>query len=248
MANAAAEGARGGPLAGMTLLNLASVLGIGGIPEAAFDSVEKALETDLTPTQRNLATATIALWEAEHEGNLDTIADNLRELAVRQDRAGHQRYAGVTRVDLAGILLWLGDTVDAVRIAARAEVDLGAPGSPEYVAAVAARATGLAQLGRLDEAVNALRAVMDSGSRLDRDEAAIELAKILFTSVPSTKRRRSSVVLSHLSQRRPSRVCGSSWVVTSPSGEVIWIQLSGCPTLCKSSRATARLGSCVVNC
>ncbi len=179
LANAAAEGARGGPLAGMTLLNLASVLGIGGIPEAAFDSVEKALETDLTPTQRNLATATIALWEAEHEGNLDTIADNLRELAVRQDRAGHQRYAGVTRVNLAGILLWLGDTVDAVRIAARAEVDLGAPGSPEYVAAVAARATGLAQLGRLDEAVNALRAVMDSGSRLDRDEAAIELAKIL---------------------------------------------------------------------
>ena len=179
LAHRAVETSEGAPLHGMALLNLASVLGIGGIPESAYQTVEQALVTNLTPTQLDLAQAMIALWDAEHEGNLDEIADGLRELAVRQDKAGHHRYAGVTRVNLAGILLWLGEPSDAVATAARAELDLGEPETTEYVSAVAARATGIAQIGRLDEATDLLRMATEMGSPLHRDEAAIELAKIL---------------------------------------------------------------------
>jgi DNA-binding SARP family transcriptional activator len=179
LARRAVETAVDGQIAGLALLNLASVQGIGGIPEAAFVSVEKALQESLTPAQRNLATATVALWEAEHEGNLEAIADNLRDLAIQQSRAGEKRYAAVTRVNLAGILIWLGRPREAIQTGALAEVTLGEPGNPEYVAAVAARATGIAQLGRLDEAVGLLSPLLDTGSVLDRDEAAVELAKIL---------------------------------------------------------------------
>ena len=49
--------------------------------------------------------ATIAMWDAEREGPLDSIADGLRELAIRQSREGHHRYAGITRLNLAGVLL-----------------------------------------------------------------------------------------------------------------------------------------------
>ena len=48
---------------------------------------------------------------------------------VVQDAAGHIRYAGITRLNLAGILLWQGRPREAARVAARAEVDLGSSSS-----------------------------------------------------------------------------------------------------------------------
>ena len=47
------------------------------------------------------------------------------ELAVQQDLEGLQRYAGVSRLNLAAVLLWLGETEEAVAAAGRAESDLG---------------------------------------------------------------------------------------------------------------------------
>ena len=66
-------------------------------------------------------------------------------LAIRQSREGHHRYAGITRLNLAGVLLWLGEPDEAARAAGQAQVDLGgrAVGSPEYVSAIANEASAL---------------------------------------------------------------------------------------------------------
>ena len=89
--------------------NMSSILGFGGFEEAAVGFAKDALRAgSLTSSQRDVALATIAMWDAEHEGPLDSIADGLRDLAIRQSREGHHRYAGITRLNLAGVLLWLG--------------------------------------------------------------------------------------------------------------------------------------------
>ena len=69
LADRATQLAENADLYGLTLLNLASVLGVGGIPDTAVQSVRRALETELSPAHRHLAAATIALWDAEHEGD-----------------------------------------------------------------------------------------------------------------------------------------------------------------------------------
>ena len=107
------------------------------------------------------------MWDAEREGPLDAIADSLRDLGVRQSRDGHHRYAGITRLNLSGVLLWLGEPREAI-LAAQAQVDLGgrSVGSAEFVAAIAAEASALAPLGHLDHAEAMLRDVLDIPSRL----------------------------------------------------------------------------------
>ena len=139
-----------GSLAGPALLNVSSILGFGGFEEAAVGFARDALHAgSLTSSQRDVALATIAMWDAEHEGPLDSIADGLRDLAIRQSREGHHRYAGITRLNLAGVLLWLGAPKEAIRAAGQAQVDLGgrAVGSPEFASAIASEASAWAQIG-----------------------------------------------------------------------------------------------------
>ena len=120
------------------------------------------------------------MWDAEHEGRLDLIADGLRDLAIRQSREGHHRYAGITRLNLAGVLLWLGEPKEAILAAGQAQVDLGgrAVGSPEFVSAIASEASAWAQIGRLDHAEAMLQSALEIPSRLGRGEVYLETAKL----------------------------------------------------------------------
>ena len=179
-AERACDVSTGTPLAGQALLNMSSILGFGGFEDKAVHRAEEALRAGLSSSQQSVAKATIAMWEAGREGRLDKIADGLRELAVRQDVAGHHRYAGITRLNLSGVLLWLGDAQEAADAAARAQVDLGGRslGSAEFAAAAGAEATALAQLGKDERAHALLRAALEIPSRLGRDELYVEIAKL----------------------------------------------------------------------
>ena len=120
-----------------------------------------------------MAEATVAVSSTQVEGDMAAVADFLEELAVVQDAAGHTRYAGVTRLNLAGILLWQGKPHEAGRIAARAEVDLGSSSSsPERVAASAVRAAALIQLGQVEELERLGALVEQATTATARDEAA----------------------------------------------------------------------------
>ena len=160
---------------------MSSILGFGGFEDKAVHHAEQALRAGLSSSQQRVAKATIAMWEAGREGRLDEIADGLRELAVHQDLAGHHRYAGITRLNLSGVLLWVGDAREAADAAARAQVDLGgrALGSAEFAAAVGAEATALAQLGQSQRAEALLRSALEIPSRLGRDELYVEIAKLM---------------------------------------------------------------------
>jgi ATP/maltotriose-dependent transcriptional regulator MalT/DNA-binding SARP family transcriptional activator len=165
---------------GIALLNLAAIHGIAGFPDSAVAFASEALGSDLTPTQRYVAQATVWMWEVAHEGNFASIADQLRHLATRQDREGHVRYAWITRVNLAQLLLWMGDAEEALRLARDIEVSARDRSFPdlESVAAVAAKATALAFLGRLPEASRELEVAASTRSVPARTEALLELTKI----------------------------------------------------------------------
>ena len=200
LARQAVPASAGGSLAGPALLNASSILGFGGFEEAAVGFAKDALRAgSLTSSQRDVALATIAMWDAEHEGRLDLIADGLRDLAIRQSREGHHRYAGITRLNLAGVLLWLGEPKEAILAAGQAQVDLGgrAVGSPEFVSAIASEASAWAQIGRLDHAEAMLQSALEIPSRLGRERSTSKLRNYEPTSEtrrarrsPSTKLRR----------------------------------------------------------
>ena len=138
--------------AGLALLSLTAILARHGFDGRSVELASRALGGNLSPAERQVAEATVAVSSTQVEGDMAAVADFLSELAVVQDAAGHIRYAGVTRLNLAGILLWQGKPHEAGRIAARAEVDLGSSSSsPERVAASAVRAAALIQLGHVEE-------------------------------------------------------------------------------------------------
>jgi LuxR family maltose regulon positive regulatory protein len=179
-AQVAVASAAGTADAGLTLLNLASILGAGGPVKEAVTAARSALAGDLSETQRYVAQASLALWEASEEGDLLEIADGLRRLARQQEHDGRSRYAGISRLNLAGILLWLGETSEAVREAGSAETALGgrASNSLERVSATSIKAVALAQSGRLQQAIDAITNATDSPFFITRDELAVEAARI----------------------------------------------------------------------
>jgi ATP/maltotriose-dependent transcriptional regulator MalT/DNA-binding SARP family transcriptional activator len=179
-ARSAVVAAGAGPERGLALLNLASVLSVGGFADEGVRTARMALAHDLSEAQRLVSQATVTVWEASEEGDLDRIADSLRDLAAQQERQGLQRYAGISRLNLAAILTWLGDGENALREATRAEVILGGRpnASVERIAATATRCIALAQLGRLEEAAAALSAERAAASSLARDELALEAARV----------------------------------------------------------------------
>ena len=175
-----AVGAAGeGRWAGTALLNLASILSVGGFDDEAVDTAAIALSSNLSVQQRCIAQAIVTVREASQEGDLEAIADSLRELAVLQEGQHLRRYAGISRLNLAATMLWLGETETALREADRAELALGGRESPsvERVAATATRAIALSQLGRLTEATAILTGVT-MPSPLARDEISLESARI----------------------------------------------------------------------
>ena len=152
LAQQASDLARNTDKAGLALLSLTAILARHGFDGRSVELASRALGGSLSPAERKVAEATVAVSSTQGEGDMATVADFLGGLAVVQDAAGHVRYAGVTRLNLAGILLWQGRPHEAARIAARAEVDLGSSSSsPEWVAATSVRAAALIQLGRVEE-------------------------------------------------------------------------------------------------
>ncbi|HYO42570.1 MAG TPA: BTAD domain-containing putative transcriptional regulator [Candidatus Limnocylindrales bacterium] len=180
LAERAAKSAEGTSLAGVSLLNLTSTRARHGFAEDAVELAAQAMLGELTDAERQVAEASMIVSATQEEGSLAAVADFLAELARRQDQAGHVRYAGVTRVNLAVVLLWQGRNRDAAVVAARAEIDLDfAPGSAERVAASAARVAALVQVGQVGE-LDRLVSMIESGlTPLGRDEAAIEAARLL---------------------------------------------------------------------
>ena len=167
-------------LMGLALLNVAAILGVAGFPDGAAESASMALGHELTQTQRYVAQATVSLWEAAHRGDLVVIANGLRELAIHQEAAGHTRYASISRLNLATVLLWVGDPREAIAIATEAEDGLRASGSSdvEIGAATCARAVAIAHLGRIDEARRAFDGISSTSSVVARTEARLEMARM----------------------------------------------------------------------
>ena len=181
LARLAVNGADVGPHSGIALLNLATILGVSGFADEAMELAANALTHPLTEAQRQVAKATVLMWEAGHRGDLAAIADELRALAGRQDVEGHVRYASITRLNLAAVLMWLPEPEESLAASISAELGFRQSGAPdiEKGAALAARATALAHLGRLDEATSLLAQAASSHSVLAREEAALETAKLL---------------------------------------------------------------------
>jgi len=188
LAERAAVSAEGSEMTGIALLNLTSSRARHGFDESAVALAARAMLGDLAVAERQIAEASVAVSRIQEEGSLALVSDLLSGLAVAQDRVGHIRYAGVTRVNLAVILLWQGRNREAAMVAARAEVDLSfAPTSAEMMAASAARAAALVQLGQVDE-LERLAALVDGAiTPMARDEAALEGAR-LFCDYGSSAR------------------------------------------------------------
>jgi hypothetical protein len=73
-------------------------------------------------------------------------------LAAHHARDGHKRHAGISGLNLATALLWIGDARGALVAANRADTDLARSDatSVERVSALAARARALAHLGQAE--------------------------------------------------------------------------------------------------
>jgi DNA-binding SARP family transcriptional activator len=186
LAHAAVDESDGQPLHGTSLLNLASLLGVAGFEAAAVECATQAMRCELTRSQRLIAKATVALWEASREGDLESIAEDLRILAAQHAREGHRRHAGISRLNLATALLWIGDAGDALAAANTADMDLAGSDSTsvERVSALVARARALAHLGQAYEAECTLLRADGTRSPIGRDEAALERASILSDCGP----------------------------------------------------------------
>ena len=178
LAEEAAERAVGS-LTGTAQLNIAALEGVAGYPEHAIERAESALRGRLADSERRVAEASLLLRATQEGGDLAAVADALRELANQQEFSGLNRYAAISRVNLANVLNWLGHPLGAVKAAVRAEAALGdTTGSVERVAAMTARATALTQLRKLEEADLVLRNAEQSSSPLARIEIDLERAAL----------------------------------------------------------------------
>ena len=162
-------------LAAIALLNLGFLRSILGYGKEFVTIAETALGGSLPSDQADLARAAIVVAGSQDEGNLEEVSDHLERLAAAQSSRGHSRYAAVSRLNRAWMLLWLGRIDDAYALASTAEVEFGKSARSVYrVGAMMARAHALARLERWGEAKDVIRASLESASDLARDEAAIE--------------------------------------------------------------------------
>ena len=161
------------------LLNLAFMQSINGFGEGFVELASAALQGPLTPEQADLANAAILVAGSQGEGDLEDVVHQLTELAARQDQQGHRRYAGITRLNLALVSIWLGRLDDARSYATAAELALGSsPSSVFTIAAMVARAHALMRLGMIPEAIRASTEALSSPISAARDEAALEMGSM----------------------------------------------------------------------
>jgi DNA-binding SARP family transcriptional activator/tetratricopeptide (TPR) repeat protein len=161
--------------AGTALLNLAFLRSILGYGEDFVVLAEEALRGILPADEADLAQAAIAVAGSQVEGNLEEVSELLEGLASRQSQRGQKRYAAVSRLNRAWVLIWLDRIEDAFASAATAEVEFGKSARSVYrVGAMMARAHALARLGRWADAREVISQALDTASDLARDEAAIE--------------------------------------------------------------------------
>ncbi len=175
----AAAGHPEDPLAATAMLNLSSLEGVAGFPDHAIERAASALHGRLANSERRVAEASLLLKGARVDANLAEVADALRQLAMEQEFSGLSRYAAISRLNLACVLIWLGNPRAAIREAVRAETALGeTTASVERVAAMTARATALVQLRQTSEAAVVLRHALAASSPLSRHEAELEVARL----------------------------------------------------------------------
>ncbi|HEY3414850.1 MAG TPA: BTAD domain-containing putative transcriptional regulator, partial [Armatimonadota bacterium] len=172
---AAASAAADVGFSSVALLNVAFLRSILGYGEDFVPLAEVALRGSLPGAQAALAQAAIAVAESQVEGNLEVVSELLERLAIDQSARGHARYAAVSRLNRAWVLLWLGRSEEAYTSAGTAEAEFGKSAKSVYrVGAMMARAHGLARLGRWSEAEELIRQALENPSEVARDEAAIE--------------------------------------------------------------------------
>jgi DNA-binding SARP family transcriptional activator len=179
LATSAVGKAGQGELRGIALLSLISATSTVGLDDKAVALASEALVAHLTPSQRDIALGSVLIRGASVDGDLNIVSQELRRLASSQEAAGETRYAGITRQNLATVLVWLGRSEDAHREASRAETLLGGLANPSYerAGATALRAVAKAQLGKLADA----RAIVAAAGALDhlaRQELATESARL----------------------------------------------------------------------
>jgi ATP/maltotriose-dependent transcriptional regulator MalT len=166
-------------LAGAARLNVAALEAIAGFPDHAVRQAESALQGRLSEPDRQVAEASLLMRASQVDGDLAEVADALRQLAQQQEFSGLTRYAAISYLNLASVLNWLGDPAGGVKAAVRAETGLSdLAGTVERVAAMAARANGLAQLGKQVEADLVMRRARATPSPLGRMEAELETANL----------------------------------------------------------------------
>jgi ATP/maltotriose-dependent transcriptional regulator MalT/DNA-binding SARP family transcriptional activator len=179
-ADAAVTTGRSTDMEGAALYNLATVLSTCGIEDRAVELVTQALQVGVSDALRPVAEAMLALSHAGLDGDLVDAAEALRRLAGDQERAGLRRYAGVSRLNLAGALLWLGDAEEALRESERAERLLGGRErqTVERISATMSLAVAHAQLGHIDLARKTVDSSHPPRSSLAGSEMALEEARL----------------------------------------------------------------------
>ncbi|MFN8629675.1 MAG: BTAD domain-containing putative transcriptional regulator [Chloroflexota bacterium] len=184
-----AESRATGSLARTARLNVTALEGVAGVPDDFAAPVEPVEGGLLADAEARVAEATQLVRQAQVDANLAVVADALRDLAGQQDYAGLKRYASISRINLANVLIWLGELDEAVRAAVAAETGFGSDAVFEKVAALTARATALIQLGKYAEADLIFRKATTSTTSLGRTEAQIELAMLEANYGSLTKAR-----------------------------------------------------------
>jgi LuxR family maltose regulon positive regulatory protein len=178
LAEAAVDKA-GADLAGAARLNIAALEAVAGFPEHAVKQAESALQAHLSAPDRQVAEASLLMRRSQVDGDLAEVADALGQLAQQQEFSGLTRYAAISYLNLASVLNWLGDPAGAVKAAIRAETRLAdLAGTVERVAAMAARAFALVQLGKQEEADLVMRIARGTSSPIGRMEAELETAQL----------------------------------------------------------------------
>jgi DNA-binding SARP family transcriptional activator len=180
LARAAVEGAAGGRAAGTALLNLAGLQGVAGYSDDGVSLAKRALEAELSDSERAIAQAIVSVRSLADDGDLEEGALLLRNLAGQQVRDGQHRYAAITLLILSSALTWLGRPEEALDAAYGAGVEIIATGARgvELVSIVLAQATALLHLGRREQADAALLLAAKTGSDLTSDEIHLETGRL----------------------------------------------------------------------
>ncbi|MEO8228265.1 MAG: BTAD domain-containing putative transcriptional regulator [Chloroflexota bacterium] len=140
-------------IADHALLNLITVLHVGGDLETEHEVAELLATRTTSSIVRAIARAVVAILDGSTTANLDEVRTMLLEMAAEQEASGLRHYVGITWLNVADIDCARGDTASALSASTRAIQELSATSSGiEVEAAMALRGWALAQQGEWQEA------------------------------------------------------------------------------------------------